>query len=721
MVLTIALGLRAQKLTIEDVVVKKVYAQKSVMGFTSLNDGINYTTLENDGKELVKYSYKTGEKIETLLNITSLKNDSLKYVADYQFSSDESRILLMTDRKPIYRRSFTANYFVYNFVTKELSRLSNGGEQQLATFSPDGERIAFVRKNNLFVKSLRFGTERQITTDGEFNKIINGAPDWVYEEEFEFNRGYEWSPDGKQIAYMKFNEEQVPLYHMPLYKGSNPERKENAVYPGEYSFKYPKAGEKNSEVQIWVYDLKSGYNIKMDTGNETDLYLPKIVWTNTGSDLGIFRMNRLQNKADLLFANPNTGDTRLIYTEKNSRYIETDFLDNFKFLEDNKSFVTLSEQNGYKHLYLYDLRGIKIKQLTEGNFDVVKFYGYDPVKMVFYYQAAAVVPMQREVYAITLDKKKKVMISTQNGTNNADFSKGFKYYINTFSSITSPNLVTLHDISGKQIRVLEDNAALKGKLAGMQLPRKEFFKFKTAEGIELNGWMIKPLSFNPGARYPVLMTQYSGPNSQQVLDQFSVGWDTYMAQQGYLVVCVDPRGTGARGEEFRKCTYGQLGNLESNDQVETARYLSMQPFVDAGKIAIWGWSFGGFISAMTLCKGGDLFRAAISVAPVISHYFYDTVYTERYMGMPGQNREGYEHNSPIALVGGIKGKLLLVAGTADDNVHYQNTIEFAEALVQAGIQFRMMSYNNRNHGIRGGNTTMHLYTMFDEFLKENLK
>ncbi len=714
-------GLLAQKLTIEDVVIKRTYGQKYVTGLASLNDGLHYTTLEKMGKEIVKYSYKTGEKVATLLDISALKNDSVKYVTDYQFSSDESKVLLMTDRKPIYRRSFTANYFVYNFVTKELSRLSNGGEQQLATFSPDGERIAFVRKNNLFVKSLRFGTERQISTDGEFNKIINGAPDWVYEEEFEFNRGFEWSPDSKQIAYMKFNEEQVPIYHMPMYKGMAPEHKENKLYPGEYSFKYPKAGEKNSIVNIVVYDIKSGHNILMDTGKKTDIYLPKIVWTNSGSDLGIFRMNRLQNKAELLFANPNTGDTRLIYTEKNSRYLETDFLDNFQFLEDNKNFVVLSEQNGFKHLYLYDLRGVKVKQLTEGNFDVIKFYGYDPVKMFFYYQAAAVVPMQREVYGISLDKKKKVMLSVQPGTNNADFSKGFKYYVNTWSNVTTPNLVTLHEISGKQIRVLEDNASLKGKLAAMQLPHKEFFKFKTSEGIELNGWMMKPVPFDPEAKYPVLMTQYSGPNSQQVLDQFSVSWDTYIAQQGYLMVCVDPRGTGARGEEFRKCTYGQLGNLESNDQVETARYLAKQPYVDAKKIGIWGWSYGGFISAMTLCKGGDLIRASIAVAPVISHYFYDSVYTERYMGMPDQNQEGYDKNSPIALVKGIKGKLLLVAGTADDNVHYQNTIEFAEALVQAGVQFRMMSYNNRNHGIRGGNTTMHLYTMFDEFLKENLK
>ncbi len=715
------LNVNAQKLTLEDVVIKRTYGQKSVYGLASLNDGLNYTTLENMGRELVKYSYKTGEKVATLLDIASLKNDSLKSVSEYQFSNDESKVLLMTDRKPIYRRSFTANYFIYNFVTKQLVRLSNGGEQQLATFSPDGERVAFVRKNNLFIKSLRFGTERQVTNDGEFNKIINGAPDWVYEEEFEFNQGYEWSPDSKQIAFMKFNEEKVPIYHMAMYKGMKPEHEENRLYPGEYSFKYPKAGETNSIVQIWVYDIKSGHTIQMETGKETDIYLPKISWTNSGADLGIFRMNRLQNKLELLFANPNTGDTRLIYTEKNSRYIETDYLDNFKFLEDNKTFVVLSEQNGYKHLYLYDFNGIKVKQLTEGNYDVIKFYGFDPIKKFFYYQAASVVPMQREVYGISLDKKKSVKLSTQSGTNNADFSKGFKYYVNTFTNISTPNIVTLHDISGKQIRELENNSVLKEKLAKMQLPQKEFFKFTTSEGIELNGWMIKPVPFNPNTKYPVLMTQYSGPNSQQVLDVFSVSWDTYIAQQGYLMVCVDPRGTGARGEEFRKCTYGQLGNLESNDQVEFAKYLAKQSYVDSKKIGIWGWSFGGFISAMTLCKGGDLIHAAIAVAPVISHYFYDTVYTERYMGLPSQNPDGYIQNSPIALAAGIKGKLLLVHGTADDNVHYQNSIEFAEAMVQAGIQFRMMAYNNRNHGIRGGNTTMHLYTMFDEFLKENLK
>ncbi|MCE1200456.1 MAG: prolyl oligopeptidase family serine peptidase, partial [Marinilabiliales bacterium] len=410
-----------------------------------------------------------------------------------------------------------------------------------------------------------------------------------------------------------------------------------------------------------------------------------------------------------------------IYTEKNSRYIETDWLDNFTFQEDGKSFIILSEQNGYKHLYQYDLSGVRLKQLTEGNYDVIRYYGYDAARKFFYYQAAEKSPMQREVWAVSADKKKKIRLSELEGTNNASFSNGFKYYINTFNNVKTPNLVTLHDISGKEIRVLEDNAELQTKLSALSLPQKEFFHFKTSEGVELNGWMIKPRPFRADTKYPVLMTQYSGPNSQQVLDIFSVSWDTYLAQQGYLVVCVDPRGTGARGEEFRKCTYGKLGDLESTDQVETAKYLGGLPFVDSGRIAIWGWSFGGFISAMTLCKGGDLIHAAIAVAPVISHYYYDTVYTERYMGMPSQNQEGYDQNSPIALAKGIKGKLLLVAGTADDNVHYQNTIEFAEALVQNNIQFRMMTYNNRNHNLRGGNTTLHLYTLFDEFLKENLK
>jgi dipeptidyl-peptidase-4 len=712
--------LKAQQITLEDLFVTRSFQQTTVTGLASTKDGLNYTTLENNGRQIVKYSYKTGEKVSLVLDIETFKKDSLNSIKEYAFSADESMVLLMTDRESIYRRSFTAVYFVYNFVTKELERLSTG-RQQVATFSPDGERIAFVRKNNLFVKSLRFKTERQVTSDGEFNKIINGVPDWVYEEEFEFNRAYEWSPDSKQVSYIKFDEEQVPTMVIPMYKGLNPIHPENSIYPGEYRFKYPKAGEKNSIVSVWVYDIKAGQNIKMDTGTETNIYIPKISWTYSGKNLGILKMNRLQNRLELLFANSYTGDTRLIYTEKNKRYIETDFLDNFQFLPDDKSFVLLSEQDGFKHLYLYDNSGVKVRQLTTGKFDIIKYYGFDPVSKMVYYQAAAVSPMQREVYGVSIDLKKKILLSAQKGFNDADFSTGFKYFINKYSNVTAPLVVTLHEISGKQIRVLEDNKELKSSIAEKKIPQKEFFTFKTKEGIELNGWMIKPLNFSQNTKYPVVMTQYSGPNSQEVLDQFKIGWENYLASNGYLAVCVDPRGTGARGEDFRKCTYGQLGKYESDDQIEAAKYLASLSYVDGKNIAIWGWSYGGFMSALCLTKGGDVFKAGISVAPVTNQRFYDSVYSERYMGLPSQNPEGYDENSPITLAKGIKGKLLLVHGTADDNVHYQNTLEFAEAMVQAGVQFQMMSYVNRNHGIRGGNTTMHLYTMFDHFLKDNLK
>lgn len=714
------LSAHSQDITLDDLFTKQTFQPSTIVGIASANDGLNYTTLEKGGEQIVKYSYKTGERVSLVLDIQSLKNDSLQNISAYRFNADESKVLLMTDRQSIYRRSFTALYFVYNFVTKELTRLSTG-RQQIATFSPDGERIAFVKDNNLFIKSLRFGTERQITTDGQFNKIINGAPDWVYEEEFEFNQAYEWSPDSKQLAYIKFNEEQVATFGFPVYKGMNPELTKNSIYPAEYRFKYPKAGEKNSIVSVWVYDIKAGQNIKMDTGSDTDIYIPRIRWSFSGNDLGIMRMNRLQNKLEMLFANSYTGDSRIIYIEKNKRYIETDFLDCLEFLPDNKSFVVLSEQNGYKHLYLYDLGGVKIRPLTSGDFDVINYYGYNPDTKMCYYQAAAVSPMQREVYGVSLDLKKKVTLSIEKGTNDASFSTGFKYFINKYSNLQTPPQITLHEISGKQIRVLEDNKKLKTLIEERKIPQRAFFTFKTSEGISTNGWMIKPSNFNQATKYPVVMVQYSGPNSQEVLDQYEIDWNNYLAANGYLVVCVDPRGTGARGEEFRKCTYGQLGKYESDDQIEAAKYIATLPYADGKNIAIWGWSYGGFMSAMCLAKGGEIFKAGISVAPVTSQRYYDTVYSERYMGLPSQNPEGYDNNTPIKLASGIKGKLLLVHGTADDNVHYQNSLEFAEAMVQAGVQFQMMTYTNRNHYLQGGNTRMHLYSMFNNFLNDNLK
>ena len=708
-----------KRIELNDVVGKRLFVQKSISGLRSMKDGLNYTTEEN-GTKIVKYSYKTGNKVEELFDLSKIENPGFKEFSEYTFSDDETKILFTTNRRQLYRHSFTAEYFVWNRTTKEMTPLSKNGVQQLATFSPDGERIAFVRGNNLFIKSLKFGTENQVTKDGKQNEIINGAPDWVYEEEFGFNKAFEWSPDSKFLAFIKFNESEVPMFNIPIYQGQAPQLKENSLYPGSYSYKYPKPGEKNSVVSVLVYDLKSKSAVTAETGTDTEQYIPRIKWTADASDLAIMKLNRLQNQVDIVLCNPFTGDTRSFFSEKNKRYISEDFFDSFIFLPDNKYIVLNSERNGYSHLYLYDRQGFQVKQLTNGNFDVTAFYGFDAVKKVFYYQAAKESPLRREVYFVSLDGKKSGKLSTQTGTNQADFSSGFQYFINTFTNVETPNLVTLHDQTGKLLRTLEDNSALNNQLKEYNLSKKEFFTFKTSEGIELNGWMLKPANFDQAKKYPVLMTQYSGPNSQSVIDRWGVSWDDYLAQEGFVVACVDPRGTGARGEEFRKMTYQQLGKYESDDQVEAAKYLGTLPFVDKNRIGIWGWSYGGFMAALCMEKGADVFKTGISVAPVTNWRFYDSVYTERYMRTPKENPDGYDDNSPLSHAEKIKGNYLLIHGSADDNVHLQNTMEFAERMVQAGVQFDMAVYTNRNHGIRGGNTTMHLYTKMTNYLKEKL-
>ncbi len=715
-------GQNTPKITLEDLFVKGTFKTQTVTGLRSMNDGEHYTTLENN-TQIVKYSYKTGKELAVVFDITKIENAKISSFTNYEFSGDETKILLTTEVKSIYRHSFTAEYYIWNSVTEELLHLSEKGAQQIATFSPDGDRCAFVRGNNIFIKNLKFGSESQATFDGKKNEIINGAPDWVYEEEFGFNKAFWWSPDSKFLAFIRFDETEVPEFTMTIYGGGSPSFNENKLYPGEETFRYPKAGEKNSDISVKVYEIRSKTTIKVDIGEKTNIYIPRLKWTPDANDLVVMRLNRHQNILDILYANPYTGDSRPLITEKNARYIDEGFFDNFTYL-DNGDFVVASERNGWSHLYLYDKQGFELAQLTDGKFDVTAFYGYDPVKKVYYYQAAAESPLRREVYFISQDKKKKGKISTLEGTNSFAFSKNFNYYINYYSSSKTPSLITLHENKkGEQIRVLQDNTILKNTVDVFNISPKEFFNFTTSEGIKLNGYMIKPAGFDPSKKYPVLMTQYSGPNSQSVADNWGrgIGWNEYLAQEGFLVVCVDPRGTAARGEDFRKVTYQQLGKYESDDQVEAAKYLATLSYVDKNNIAIFGWSYGGFMTCLSMEKGGGIFKAGIAVAPVTSWRFYDSVYTERYMRTPQENPEGYDDNSPLSHAADIKGRLLIIHGSADDNVHVQNTFEFTKKMVQAGIQFDMAIYTNRNHRIRGGNTTIHLYTKMTNFLKDQLQ
>lgn len=705
--------------TLDDLMKKRIFSSASVEGLKSMNDGVHYTTLSDDYRKLEKFSYKTGEKVVTMLNLDDFPDAEIKMIVDYEFSVDESRLLIQSDYEPLYRRSFKADYYIFDIATRSFSKLSVNGKQQLATFSPDGMKLAFVRENNLFIADPANGTELKITSDGKFNEIINGAPDWVYEEEFEFNKAFTWSADSKNLAYIKFDERGVKMFNMTMFQGQKPAMDENSLYPANSQFKYPKAGEDNSIVSVHIYNLASGKTLPADIGNETDQYIPRILFTEDPSKLAILRLNRLQNKLEILKTNVGTGQSEVIYTEENKCYIDESNFDNLRFLPDGKHFIITSERDGWNHLYLYDIQGTLVRQLTSGNFDVTGYYGFDPSKKVFYYQAAGVSPLQREVYSVTIGGKINCL-STDKGTNSADFSKTFKYYIGAWSSATSPVVYSLFDISGKQIRVLEANTELRAKLDEYKPSLKEFFTFNTAENVTLNAWVIYPPDFDKTKRYPVLMNQYSGPNSQEVLDQWGFGFDEYISQQGYIVMCVDPRGTGGRGEAFRKVTYLQLGKYETIDQLEAAKYAASLPYVDGSRIGIWGWSYGGFISSSCMLKGGGAFKMGIAVAPVTNWRYYDNIYTERFMRKPQDNPEGYDQNSPLFFADKLVGKLLLVHGTADDNVHVQNTLELSERLVQAGKQFDQMLYTNRNHGIYGGNTRLHLFTLIEDYLKENL-
>lgn len=706
--------------TLNDLMKKGIFRSSSIHEIRSMIDGNTYTTLSDDYTYITLYSYSNGDSIRKIVDVKDANLDKLTRILDYEFSDDESLILIQSDYEPIYRRSFKADFFVYNVKDKTFNQLSKNGKQQLATFSPDGKNVAFVRDNNLFIVDLQSGMELQVTTDGKPNEIINGAPDWVYEEEFEFNKAFAWSPDSKRLAYMRFDERGVKMFNMTMFMGDKPALEENSLYPDNTQFKYPKAGEDNSIVTVHVYDLLNKKITTVNTGAETDQYIPRILFTQDPGLLAVLRLNRLQNKLEILGANVATGESNVLYSEENKYYIDEGNFDNLRFLPESTSFVITSERNGWTHLYLQDYESGKVTSLTSGDFDVKEYYGYDPGRKLHFYQAAAVSPLQREVYSVKNDGKGVKKLTNEAGSNEANFSKSFKYFINTFSNTLTPPLYTLNESSGKQIRILEDNQKLKDRLSGYGFNSKKFITIPNGEGDLLNASLILPAKFDSTKKYPVIFNQYSGPNSQEVLDHWSFGFDDYMAQQGFVVISIDPRGTGSRGESFRKITYLQLGKYETLDQIAGAKDLSNLKWVDKDRIGIWGWSYGGFISSSCMLKGNGVFKAGVAVAPVTNWRYYDNIYTERFMRTPQENPDGYDQNSPLFFADKLQGKLMLIHGTADDNVHVQNTLELSERLVQANKEFDMMLYTNRNHSIYGGNTRIHLHSKIENFFKENL-
>lgn len=702
--LLIPLSFTAQeKITIEQIWGGYFRAQH-MQELQAMKNSNEYTVLNRNSIDL--HDFASLEKKKTLFSTNTFNVES------YMFSQKEDKILIATNSEPIYRHSFTADYYVFDIPSQKLQKVTDKKIQE-PIFSPDGKKVIYAYQNNLYIFDLNTRSDIQITTDGEKNHIINGITDWVYEEEFSFVRAFDISKNGDYLAYIRFDETEVPEFSMDIYT--------NALYPTQQVFKYPKAGEKNAVVSLHIYNLKTKTTQKVNLGNYTDFYIPRIKWTNDNELLSVQVMNRHQNNLDLHFVNAKTGITKIILNEKDNYYI--DIHDNLTFLDDN-SFIWTSEKDGFNHIYHYDKNGKLIRQITQGNWEVTQYHGYDAKTKTIFYQSTENGSIGRDIYKIGLNGKNKVRLSKENGTNKATFSPNYEYFINSFSSTTQPPRYTLNEVkSGKEIKTIIDNSDLKNRLKKFNLPEKEFFELKTEKGHKLNTFIIKPKDFDPNKKYPVLMHQYSGPGSQQVDNAWNSSDDYFhymLAQEGYIVVTVDGRGTGYKGAEFKKCTYKQLGKYEVEDQIDAAKVIGSYPYVDKSRIGIWGWSYGGFMSTNCILKGNDVFSFAIAVAPVTSWRLYDTIYTERFLQTPQENPSGYDENSPLFFADRLKGNYMIIHGSADDNVHVQNTMLMVEALIQNNKQFEWAIYPDKNHGIYGGKTRLHLYTKMKNFILEKL-
>ncbi|MDR0744082.1 MAG: S9 family peptidase [Tannerella sp.] len=693
-------------------IVNGTFRQNTDVGeMRSLPDGEHYTAMNKERTMIIKYSYRTGQPVETLFDVGNVRECTFDDFQDYEISSTGYRILIIREKEPIYRHSFRAEVYDYDVRRRMVKPLNESGKKiMIPTFSPDGRMCAYVEENNIRIKKFDYDTETQVTKDGAMNKIINGAADWVYEEEFSETNLMAWSPDNEYLAYVRFDETDVPEYSMAMYGDS--------YYPYEQRFKYPKAGENNSKVSLYSYCVETKDIKALQAPLNEEIYIPYIRFAAEPSQLAVMTLNRHQNIFNLYYANPKSGVFKLIMKDENKAYIDCDWMKAIRFSK--SGYLYVSEKDGYAHIYQYSPTGVMQRQVTSGNWDVTQLIGKDEATGTIYYESAEEGPLRRSVYSIDV-KGKKTRMSALQGTNSASFSSSYTYYVNHFSNVNIPMRISIHEAkTGKEIRVLQENAVLQEKLSGYAFSPKEFTVITTATGEELNAWMVKPANFSESKKYPVVMFQYSGPNSQSVSDRFGMDWEQYLAANGFICVCVDGRGTGARGEAFRKCTYLRMGDLESRDQVAAAVALGKLPYVDKDRIAIWGWSFGGYNTLMAMSVGNGVFKAGIAVAPPTDWRYYDTVYTERYMRTPKENKKGYDETSPMNLVKNLQGKLLLIHGTADDNVHFKQSIDYAEALVQAGKQFEMHFYRDRDHGIYGGNTRMHLYTRMSNFLFDNL-
>ena len=712
------------KITLKDVT-GKTFTPKYITGVDPIKGTDRYASISNDGRQIIEYAFKTGNQTRVLFDIANTHGESIKQLDGYTLSPDGKRMLIQTNTHKIYRRSFTADYYIYTIQSRKLEKLSTGGPQQIPTWSPDGNQIAFVRDNNIFlVKLLYDNAESQITKDGKFNEIINGVPDWVYEEEFSTNRSLCFTADSRMLCWIKYDERKVKEYSLQLFMGSHPTMKANEVYPGTYTYKYPKAGEDNSIVSVWSYEIQTHKTNRLQVPLEGDGYIPRIKSTNDANRIIVFTMNRHQDVLNLYAVNPRTTLSQLLIKEQGDKYVKEEAMEGITIGQN--SILLPSDRDGYMHLYLYNMNGSLIRKIGDGNYDITSIYGYDETTGDVYYQAAGINPHDRQIFVSHKNSKTERLTDT-NGWNKAVFSGDYKYFLNTWSNYNTPYVFTIRDNKGKVLSTPVDNKELKEKVKTYGFNGRETFSFTTSEDVKLDGWMVKPKDFDTNKKYPVILFQYSGPGSQQVIDAWNAGsmgnggaFDYYLAQQGFIVVCVDGRGTGGRGAAFEKCTYLRIGELESRDQIETALWLGKQSYIDKERIGIWGWSFGGFNTLMSMSEGRPVFKAGVAVAPPTNWRYYDTIYTERYMRTPKENGSGYATN-PIQRANALHGALLICHGMADDNVQLQNTMEYTEALIQADKDFKENIYTNRNHGIYGGNTRIHLLRQISNWFIEHLK